>query len=165
MANNTPQYQIKIENKDYTALGISKVITGVENPNETEIIQVYSPADDRILNKSRNKVEAQEIYDIGHRRKNWFMLDLETGRGCEDSWYPGCVVLATVIGPRIPVKAEPTYDSATLEELTNAIVILQDTHYLPENMEELGDWCKVKFTQVGYIESRYLMNIRYGDPS
>ena len=85
MANNTPQYQIKIENKDYTALGISKVITGVENPNETEIIQVYSPADDRILNKSRNKVEAQEIYDIGHRRKNWFMLDLETGRGREDS--------------------------------------------------------------------------------
>jgi hypothetical protein len=71
MADNTPKYQLKINHKDYTPLGISKVFTGVENQNETEIIQVYSPADDRILNKSRNLVEEKEVYDIiKHKRSN-----------------------------------------------------------------------------------------------
>ena len=64
MTNKQPLYFPKREDKKVIALGLSQVITGVENPNEQEVIQVYSKADGRDMNVGRDKVEAQEIFNI-----------------------------------------------------------------------------------------------------
>jgi hypothetical protein len=49
--------QLRIENNEYIGLDIDKIIVGVENPNEREII-----VNQQGLNEARNRVEAQEIY-------------------------------------------------------------------------------------------------------
>lgn len=50
--------QLVIENKEYIGLGVERIIVGVENPNEREIIVNPNTG----LNEARNRVEAQEIY-------------------------------------------------------------------------------------------------------
>jgi hypothetical protein len=50
--------QLRIENKEYIGLDVAKIIVGVENPNEREII--LNPQTG--FNEARNRVEAQEIY-------------------------------------------------------------------------------------------------------
>ena len=163
MTNKQPLYFPKREDKKVIALGLSQVITGVENPNEQEVIQVYSKADGRDMNVGRDKVEAQEIFNIKKQKHScWFVLDLETGRGRTDSWFPGCVVRASVLGNNIPIRSNSTDDAEIVEEVSNAIVELVDVHHLPK---ELDSWYKVKFTKVGYIKSEYLSNLRYEAPN
>ena len=78
---------IKHRGKNCESLTLSKIVLGVEDPNgEREIIQTYSKADGRIMNRSRTKVDSVVIYDRQKvKRSNWFILDLETGRGTHNS--------------------------------------------------------------------------------
>lgn len=136
MANETPHtYIIKHDGKRcIAALGLSKVIVGAENPDaEPEVVQVYSDADGRMMNKGRIKVEPREIYDTQkQKRKNWFILDLETGRHSNGkSWFPGSVVRASVVGERIPLRSEPREDAPIIDELSDSIVELVEERHLP----------------------------------
>ena len=95
-----------IENKEYTGLGVAKIVVGVENVNRTEII-----VNNDGYNEARNAVEAQEIYCLKtQKHRPWFILDLETGsRG----WFPGCIIRGTVEGTDVPIKKAPSDDSDT----------------------------------------------------
>lgn len=66
---------LRIENYEYTGLGLEKVIVGVENTDRTEII-----VNNEGYNEARTAVEAQEIYCLKtQKHRPWFILDLETG--------------------------------------------------------------------------------------
>ena len=66
-----------IEGNEYTGIDVQKIIVGVENPNEREILLDKATG----YNYSRNLVEPQEIYNYNKKRHSCcFMLDLETGQ-------------------------------------------------------------------------------------
>jgi hypothetical protein len=56
--------QLRIENHEYTGLGVSKIIVGVENPDRRETLVDPTTG----YNYARNAVEAQEIYCLKTQR-------------------------------------------------------------------------------------------------
>ena len=56
--------QLRIENNEYIGLDVAKIIVGVENPDEREIIVNQQTG----LNEARNRIEAQEIYCLKTQR-------------------------------------------------------------------------------------------------
>lgn len=146
-----------INNEEYHVLGLDKIVVGVENENETEIVRDEETG----LNYSRNKVEEQEIYNYStKKRRNWFILDLETGsRG----WYPGCVIYGQVLGNNIPILQSPEEESIILTEVSHALVQILDSGVV-EQPKATG-WYNVNYNNViGYIKVDYISNISYRDP-
>jgi hypothetical protein len=150
--------QLRIENGNYIGLDLAKIIVGVENPNEREIITNSQTG----LNEARNRVEAQEIYNFKTKKHGfWFILDLETGsRG----WFPGCIIKGDVLGTDIPIKQEPSDTAATLEIISNASVQLLDLESIKDE-PEIDGWHRVYYTVKGYIKENYITNLRYVDPT
>ena len=66
-----------IEGNEYIGIEIQKIIVGVENPEQREVLLDRSTG----YNYSRNLVEAHELYNFRKKRHSpCFMLDLETGQ-------------------------------------------------------------------------------------
>lgn len=148
---------LQINNQEYHALDMSKIIVGIENENETEIVRDEETG----LNYSRNKVESQEIYNYSTKRhRNWFILDLETGsRG----WYPGCVIYGQVLSNNVPVLQTPEEDSIVLTEVSYALVQILDTGVV-EQPKATG-WYNILYSNIeGYIDAKYVSNITYRNP-
>jgi hypothetical protein len=150
--------QLRIENGDYIGLDLAKIIVGVENLNEREIIT--NP--DTGLNEARNRIEAQEVYNFKTKKHGfWFVLDLETGsRG----WFPGCIIKGDVLSVGIPIKQEPTDESETLETLSNASIQILDIESIKDD-PEIDGWYKVYYTTKGYVRKEFITNLRYVDPT
>lgn len=149
--------QLRIENSEYVGLGVTKIIVGVENPNEREIIVNPNTG----LNEARNRVEAQEIYCLKtQRHRPWFILDLETGsRG----WFPGCIIKGDVLGTDVPIKKAPTDDSETLEFISKASVRILDIEAIDQEPYEAG-WHKILYDVEGYVKKEFITNLRYENP-
>jgi hypothetical protein len=150
--------QLRIENAEYIGLDLAKIIVGVKNPNEYEIVTNSRTG----LNEARNRVEAQEIYNFKTKKHGfWFILDLETGsRG----WFPGCIIKGDVLGTDIPIKQEPSDTAETLEIISNASVQLLDLESITDE-PEIDGWYKVHYTTIGYIKENYITNLKYIDPT
>ena len=149
--------QLRIENHEYIGLDVAKIIVGVENPNEREII--LNPQTG--YNEARNRVEAQEIYCLKtQKHRPWFILDLETGsRG----WFPGCIIKGDVSGTEVPIKKAPTDDSETLEFISKASVQVLEIETLDQEPYESG-WYKILYDIEGYIKKELITNLRYENP-
>ena len=145
-----------IENKEYTGLGVAKIVVGVENVNRTEII-----VNNDGYNEARNAVEAQEIYCLKtQKHRPWFILDLETGsRG----WFPGCIIRGTVEGTDVPIKKAPSDDSDTWGVISKAVVKILDIRAIDEEPYDDG-WYKILYDVEGYIKKEYITNLRYENP-
>lgn len=145
-----------IENKEYTGLGVAKIVVGVENPNQTEIIVNKDG-----YNEARTAVEAQEIYCLKtQKHRPWFILDLETGsRG----WFPGCIIKGTVEGTDVPIKKTPSDDSETLEFISKASIRILDIRSIKEEPYD-GNWYKILYDVEGYIKKEFITNLRYESP-
>ena len=150
--------QLRIENVECIGLDIAKIIVGVENPTEREIITNPNTG----LNEARNRVEAQEIYNFKTKKHGfWFMLDLETGaRG----WFPGCIIKGDILSLDVPLKQEPSETSETLEYISNASVQLLNLESI-EDEPEIDGWYKVLYDIKGYIKKDFITNLRYVDPT
>lgn len=150
--------QLRIENAEYVGLDLAKIIVGVENPNEREIITNPKTG----LNEARNLVEAREIYNFKTKKHGfWFILDLETGsRG----WFPGCIIKGDVLSTDIPIKQEPSDTAETLELVSNASVQVLDIESIKDG-PEIDGWYRVYYTMKGYIKENYITNLRYVDPT
>ena len=73
------QHEIKdnlliIDNKEYFPLGLSKIITGVENEDRQEILKDEETG----LNYSRNAVEGQEIFNLKNQKLNFIWCTAHT---------------------------------------------------------------------------------------
>lgn len=148
-----------IEQKEYTGLGVSKIILGVENPDRREILQ------DKVtgLNYSRTAVEAKELYCLQTQRHSpWFILDLETG---QNGWYPGCEIHGdTISGHEVEIRSEPRGDAPIIKRLSNASVVILEIDTLDQEPYDKG-WYKILYDVEGYIKQDELINLRYTDPN
>lgn len=151
-------HQLRIENAEYIGLDLAKIIVGVENPNEREIITNPSTG----LNEARNRVEAQEIYNFKTKKHGfWFVLDLETGsRG----WFPGCIIKGDVLDEDIPLKQDPSDNSETLEYISKASLQILNIEAVDDEPDTEG-WYKVLYDIKGYIKKDFITNLRYVDPT
>lgn len=151
--------KLLINEKEYTGLGVSKIITGLENPNRREILQDK----DTGLNYSRTAVEAQEIYCLKTQKHSpWFILDLETG---QNGWYPGCEIHGDIIeGLEVDIKKSPTESSVSLCTISNASVVILEIDTVDQEPYDKG-WYKVLYDVEGYIKKEHLTNIRYANPN
>ncbi len=150
--------QLRIENVECIGLDVAKIIVGVENPDEREIIT--NPLTG--LNEARNRIEAQEIYNFKTKKHGfWFLLDLETGgRG----WFPGCIIKGDVLGTDIPIKQAPSDTAETLSYISKGSVQLLDIEAIEDDPEPEG-WYKVLYDIKGYIKKDFITNLRYIDPT
>ena len=146
-------------NTECIGLDLEKIIVGVENSTEREIITNPQTG----FNEARNRVEAQEVYNFKTKKHGfWFLLDLETGgRG----WFPGCIIKGDTQGDLIPLKKEPSDESETLREnLINSTVQILDIEAIEDEPETNG-WYKVLFDVEGYIKKEFITKLRYVDPT
>ena len=149
--------QIRINNKEYVGLGITKVMVGVETTDKengelrTEII-----TNDRGLNERHIAVESQEIYHLKTQKHHpWFILDLETGsRG----WFPGSKIKGDVA--QADIKQSPSDDAAIIESLINSTVEVLDITRINQEPVHEG-WYKVKFNNEGYLKKEQISNLHY----
>lgn len=149
--------QIRINNKEYVGLDIDRIYVGVENPERQEIVK--NP--DTGLNYSRNAVEAVEVYNLSKQKHSpWFVLDLETGKR---GWFPGCEIHGDVIEQNIPIYADHSVASEILGTVSNATVTILDIDSIDQEPFFDG-WYKIKYNITGYIEKRFISNIRYDRP-
>lgn len=148
--------QLRIENKEYFPLNISKIVVGVENSDKTEIVKNPETG----LNYAINAVEAQEIFNLKTQSHHpWFILDLETGsRG----WFPGCHIHADILDI-VDIKKEPSDESETLSTESNIIVRVLEIKDINEEPINKG-WYKIKYIEEGYVKKEFLSNIRYEEP-
>lgn len=148
-----------IEQKEYTGLGVSKIILGVENPDRREILQDKETG----LNYSRTAVEAKELYCLQTQRHSpWFILDLETG---QNGWYPGCEIHGdTISGREVEIRSEPRGDAPIIKRLSNASVVILEIDTLDQEPYDKG-WYKILYDVEGYIKQDELINLRYTDPN
>ena len=151
--------KLVIEGKEYTGLGVSKIIVGVENPDRREILQDKETG----LNYSRNAVEAEEVYCLKTQKHSpWFILDLETG---QNGWYPGCEIHGDIVdGLEVAIKEAPTDDSATLEHISKASVTILEIDTVDQEPYDKG-WYKILYDVEGYIKKEFITNLRYADPN
>ena len=150
---------VLLDGKEATVLGAQQIIVGVENPDKREIRTDW----DSGYNYSRTAVEPQELYNL-HVSKHspWFILDLETG---QHGWYPGCEIHGDIIdGTEVPIKEAPNENSATLELISKASVIILDIDTIDQEPFDKG-WYRVLFNEEGYIRQDYITNLRYADPN
>ena len=150
--------QLIIENNEYTGLGVAKIIVGVENPESRETL--VDPVTG--YKYARNTVETHEIYCLKtQKHRPWFILDLETGsRG----WFPGCIINGDITGTDIPLKSAPSHESETLQILSTATVQILEIDAIDEEPFVEG-WHKVLFDVEGYVEKKFITNLRYADPT
>lgn len=150
--------QLRIENAESIGLGVAKIIVGVENPNEREIIQNPQTG----LNEARNKVEAQEIYNLKTKKHGfWFMLDLETGsRG----WFPGCIIKGDILETSVPIKESPSDTAETIGYVSQGSVQVLGIEAIDELPEPAG-WYNILYDLQGYVKKDFLTNLRYVDPT
>lgn len=147
-------------NSEYTGLGVSKIILGVENEDGVREIQTDSSTG---YNYSRVAVEAQEIYCLNtQKHHSWFILDLETG---QHGWYPGCEIHGSIVSDNTLVKETPDDNSSTLETLlANDSVVVLEIETLDQEPYTEG-WYKVKFLTEGYVKKDQLKDLRYANPN
>jgi hypothetical protein len=150
--------QLRIENAEYIGLDLAKIIVGVKNPNEYEIVTNSRTG----LNEARNRVEAQEIYNFKTKKHGfWFLLDLETGsRG----WFPGCIIKGDVLGTDIPIKQSPNDNAETLGYISKGSLQILGIEAI-EDDPEVDGWHKILYDIEGYIKKEYISNLRYIDPT
>lgn len=150
---------VLLDGKEATVLGAQQIIVGVENPNKREVLTDWASG----YNYSRTAVEPQELYNL-HVSKHspWFILDLETG---QHGWYPGCEIHGDIIdGTEVPIKEAPNENSATLELISKASVIILDIDTVDQEPFDKG-WYRVLYNKEGYIRQDYIANLRYADPN
>jgi hypothetical protein len=148
------------EINDYTCLNLDRMIVGVENPDQREVLKDPTTG----YNYSRNKVEAYEIYNrkTQQRKRNWFVLELCTG---QHGWFPGCEIHADILQDKIKLYKEPSRESEILYNFSaGTIVTVVDVLNLQQTHDTPG-WRKVKFLNEGYIEESALSNFRYASPN
>ena len=153
--------RLMINNKEFFGINISKVIVGVENSDQTELLTDENTE----LNYSKTAVEGQEIYNISTQKHHpWFILDLETG---SRDWYPGSLLYCSIIGT-VDVKEQPNESSATLFQLTDMTVLIISTQS-KKQIEQMKSewWIKIKADQEGYIQIKDIdkNSLRYEVPS
>lgn len=150
--------QLRIENIESIGLDISKVIVGVENPEEREIIVNPNTG----FNEARNRVEAQEIYNFKTKKHGfWFLLDLETGRR---GWFPGCRIKGDVVASEIPIRQAPSDTAEILSYISHGSLQVLDIETIEDDPETEG-WHKVLYDVQGYVKKEYITNLRYIDPT
>jgi hypothetical protein len=143
---------------EYTALGVSKIIVGIENPDRREILQDTETG----LNYSRTAVEALEVYSLSAQRHSpWFILDLETG---QNGWYPGCEIHGDIGQNPVEIKVAPSDDAAVIKSISNASVVILEIDTIDQEPYDKG-WYKILYDVEGYIKTEYLTNLRYTDPN
>jgi hypothetical protein len=144
---------------EYTALGVSKIIVGIENPDRREILQDKETG----LNYSRTAVEAKEIYCLKTQKHSpWFILDLETG---QNGWYPGCEIHGdTIPGHEVAIRSKPSSEAPVIKRLSNASVVILEIDTLDQEPYDKG-WYKILYDVKGYIKQDELTNLRYTDPN
>lgn len=150
--------QLRIDNSEAIGLGVTKIILGVENPNEREIIYNHQTE----LNEARNKVEAHEIYNLKTKKHGfWFMLDLETGsRG----WFPGCIIKGDILETDIPIKNSPSETAESIGYVSKGSVQILDIEAI-DDIPELADWYHILYDVQGYVKKEFISNLRYVDPT
>lgn len=163
MSNNIDKSLISsnnliIEGNEYTGIELQKIIVGVENTEQREIVTDK----DTGYNYSRNLVEAQEIYNLRQKKHSpWFILDLETG---QHGWYPGCEIHGDIVGENIPLKKAPSDDAEDLELISKASVVILDIDTIDQEPYDAG-WYKILYDVEGYIKKEFITNLRYADPN
>lgn len=152
------------ESKEYVGLDVDRIIVGVETDevdadgNQRREIVTNSLG----LNEARVAVEAQEIYNAAtRRRRNWFMLDLETGRR---GWFPGCVVKGDLLSDT-ELYGAPSDAASVIETISaGTTVTLLDVDTIDQ--EPLYDgWYRILHDTQGYVKKDKVSNIRYDSPT
>ena len=137
-------------------LGAERVDVGV-NSGEKEI------AKDEIsqLNYERDRIDSKTVYDLSkQKRKCFFMLDLETGRG-KGCWFPGSIRIGT-INKDTELKSEKSEDSQSLIPLAQDLKVkVLDVEYDTEKRI----WYLLTVDNIeGYILNSDISDIKYIDP-
>ena len=158
--------KIKINECEYTALGLEKIMIGVENTERREVLVDESTG----YNYARNAVETHELYNFKTKKHGpWFILNLETGARGPKSWFPGCIIYGDIPGTNVPIKLTPSDDSETVETLSKASVQILDLDAIDQEPYDdeykTSGWYKVLYTEKGYIKEEFLTNLRYVDPT
>ena len=148
-----------IEGNEYIGIEIQKIIVGVENPEQREVLLDKSTG----YNYSRNLVEARELYNFRKKRHSpCFMLDLETG---QNGWYPGCEIHGDIVeGLEVPIKQAPNESSDTLRSISKASVVILEIETIDQEPYDKG-WYKILYDVEGYIKKEFITNLRYADPN
>lgn len=164
MSSNINDYSINdnsliISGNDYIGLEVQKIIVGVEDSTQREIVLDKETG----YNYSRNLVEAKEIYNIRKKKHSpCFMLDLETGR---HGWYPGCEIHGDVLEDVVAeIKQAPTDTAQTINTISKATVVILEIDTIDQEPYDKG-WYKVLYDVEGYIKKDFITNIRYADPN
>lgn len=145
------------DSRETILLGAERVDVGVDSGEKEIARDEYSG-----LNYERNKIDSKTIYQLNkQKRKCFFVLDLETGRGGK-SWYPGCIQVATINGENVVLKSEPSEDSQSLINIPN------DTQIKVKDLVYDADkniWYNILYNEIeGFVRNTYITNIRYVDP-
>jgi len=138
-------------------LGPERIDVGVNSGNK-EI------AKDKIsgYNYERDAIDSKTIYNLQTQKRSCcFILDLETGRGNKQSWYPGAIRVADIKGENVAIKSEMSDESQTIITVSNVTVKVLDVEYdASKNI-----WYKVDYNEnVGYVRNTYISDVRYSDP-
>lgn len=163
MSNNINNHPIDnaliIEGNEYIGLDIQKIIVGVENPDQREILVDKATG----YNYSRNLVEPYEIYNVRKKKHSpCFMLDLETG---QHGWYPGCEIHGDISElVTAELKTAPNDSAEVLQVISKATVVILEIDTLDQEPYDAG-WYKVLYDQEGYIKKEFITNLRYADPN
>jgi hypothetical protein len=164
MSNNIDNSLIKdntliIEGNSYTGLEVQKIIVGVENPTQREILVDKTTG----FNYSRNLVEAKELYNVRKKKHiPCFMLDLETG---QHGWYPGCEIHGDIPeGIFAEIKQGPLETADTLQTISKATVTILEIETIDQEPIDKG-WYKILYDVEGYIKKEFITNLRYADPN
>jgi len=139
-------------------LGAERIDVGV-NSGKTEIAKDKESG----FNYERNAIDGKQIYNLRTQKKSCcFMVDLETGRGKDTSWYPGAIQITYIVGDDIAIRADKTTSAQIVMTLqNNTKVKILDLEY----DDEMNVWYKIFYDEKeGYVRNTYVNGVRYSDP-
>ena len=145
------------DSRETILLGAERVDVGI-NSGEKEI------AHDDIsgLNYERNRIDSKTIYDLSkQKRKCFFVLDLETGRG-KGCWFPGSIHVCDT-KDIVDLKSDMSDDSQTLIQIpANTTVKILDLMYDANR----NIWYNLVYNEIeGFTRNTNVENAKYIDPS
>lgn len=137
-------------------LGAERIDVGI-NSGEKEI------AHDDVsgLNYERDRIDSKTVYQLSkQKRKCFFVLDLETGRG-RGCWFPGSIRIGT-INKDTELKSEMSEDSQNLMDLAQDLKVkVLDVVY--DKNKRI--WYQLTVDNIeGFILNSDISDVKYIDP-
>lgn len=113
------------------------------------------------LNYERDQIDSKTVYQLSkQKRKCFFMLDLETGRG-KGCWFPGSIRIGT-INKDTELKSEKSTESQSLLPLIQGLKVkVLDVEY--DDKKQI--WYLLTVDDIeGYILNSDIKDVIYIDP-